>query len=90
MNLRSVDSNDTGGWDGTIKAINLDSNGAVNVTWTLIDIGAYKPGANQRLDDAVMRMPAIDAFARQDVEDLTSLTDTLEMLQMVATAGGVG
>jgi flagellum-specific ATP synthase len=56
----------------------------------LIDIGAYKPGANQRLDDAVMRMPAIDAFARQDIEDLTSLSDTLEMLQMVATAGGVG
>ena len=56
----------------------------------LIDIGAYKQGANQRLDDAVLRMPAIEAFVRQDVEDLTSLDDTLEMLQMVATAGGVG
>jgi len=56
----------------------------------LIDIGAYKPGANQRLDAAVLRMPAIQAFLRQDVDDLTSLDDTLEMLQMVATAGGVG
>jgi predicted outer membrane repeat protein len=41
-NLRSADSDDTGGWDGTIKGIDLDSDGAVNVTWTLIDMGAYE------------------------------------------------
>ena len=41
-NLRSADSDDTGGWDGTIKGVALDSDGSVNVSWTLIDMGAYE------------------------------------------------
>ncbi|MFT7676833.1 MAG: flagellum-specific ATP synthase [Planctomycetota bacterium] len=53
----------------------------------LIDIGAYQAGANPALDRAVMRMPVIEAFLRQETTDMTPLRDTLEMLGMVATAG---
>lgn len=53
----------------------------------LIDIGAYQEGANPALDRAVMRMPVIEAYLRQETGDLSPLEDTLAMLAMVATAG---
>lgn len=58
----------------------------------LIDIGAYRPGANARLDRAVLLMPAIEAFLNQAVADLTPLADTREMLRTLCEAdtGGLG
>lgn len=56
----------------------------------LIDIGAYQAGANPALDRAVMRMPVIEAYLRQETHDLSPLADTLAMLGMVATAGDQG
>ena len=53
----------------------------------LIDIGAYQPGANPKLDGAVLRLPVIEAFLQQDPREITSLGDTRGMLAMVAQAG---
>lgn len=54
----------------------------------MIDIGAYKPGSNPRLDEAILRMPAIEALVRQSTSDLTPFAETAELLEYVASAGG--
>jgi len=51
----------------------------------LIDIGAYKPGANPRLDQAILRMPAIETLLRQSIKDHTPIEETLDLLRLVAT-----
>ena len=56
----------------------------------LIDIGAYRPGANARLDRAVLLMPAIEAFLGQATSDLTRIEDTREMLQTISEADTSG
>ena len=53
----------------------------------LVEIGAYKPGTNPRLDGALARMQAIESFLRQDVEDGTALEVTVELLGLIY--GGV-
>jgi len=54
----------------------------------LVEIGAYKPGTNPRLDEALARLPVIEAFLRQSEGDSTSLAETREMLQLVAGLRG--
>ena len=51
----------------------------------LIDIGAYKPGANPRLDQAILRMPAIETLLRQSIHDHTPIEEALDLLRLVAT-----
>ncbi|MDF1836456.1 MAG: FliI/YscN family ATPase [Planctomycetota bacterium] len=53
----------------------------------LVEIGAYQAGTNPTLDNALMRMPVINAFLQQDPHDITSLAETTQMLDMVAHAG---
>lgn len=52
----------------------------------LVDIGAYRPGSNPRLDQAISRLPAIHAFLKQGTNDPSSLAETLELLDMIAAA----
>jgi flagellum-specific ATP synthase len=49
----------------------------------LVQIGAYRPGTNAELDAALARMPAIEAFLRQDPDDLTPFADTTAMLELL-------
>jgi len=49
----------------------------------LINIGAYKPGANPKIDKAVKLIDGINDFLRQRVEDGTSFSQTLKMLQQL-------
>ena len=49
----------------------------------LVEIGAYQRGANPKLDEALLRLPAIEAFLRQAPGDLTELEDTLGLLRLV-------
>jgi len=49
----------------------------------LLDIGAYKPGANPLLDQAIQRMPAINHFLRQ-TDDPTPYAETCELLGLIA------
>ena len=55
----------------------------------LIDIGAYKPGSNEKLDDAIARMPVIEAFLRQGEHERNPFSDTQAMLELVASGGEV-
>lgn len=47
----------------------------------LVEIGAYKPGTNARLDRALALVPGIDAFLRQGVGEKNSLAETLTRLE---------
>jgi len=49
----------------------------------LINIGAYKPGSNARIDKAVKIIEGINGFLKQRVDDPTDLTRTLRELQGV-------
>ncbi len=54
----------------------------------LISIGAYVRGADPLVDEAVDRMPAIDAFLRQAPREVTAFDEAVQ--QLVATAGVAG
>ena len=49
----------------------------------LVEIGAYKPGTNPKLDLALLRLPAIEAFARQGLFEVTDFKETRELLGML-------
>lgn len=55
----------------------------------LIEIGAYKPGTNTKLDQAVARMPAIEAYLRQGMHETSPFTESKELLALV-TKGAEG
>jgi flagellum-specific ATP synthase len=55
----------------------------------LIEIDAYVPGTNALVDRAVERRPAIDAFLRQPVGEISSLPATTDaLLGLVPEEGG--
>ena len=54
----------------------------------LVQIGAYKQGTNAALDEALLRLPAIEAFLRQGPGELTTLSETREMLQLLSQPVG--
>ncbi|HPF12715.1 MAG: FliI/YscN family ATPase [Planctomycetes bacterium] len=56
----------------------------------LVEIGAYQAGSNPALDGALMRMPVVNAFLRQDPHEITPVDETREMMAMVAEAGQGG
>ena len=47
----------------------------------LINIGAYKPGSNPRIDTAVKLIDGINNFLKQKVEEPTNFTNTMRQLQ---------
>lgn len=47
----------------------------------LINIGAYKPGSNARIDKAVKLIDGVNEFLRQDVEDPTDFNQTLKRMK---------
>jgi len=49
----------------------------------LINIGAYKKGSNPRIDEAIEKMEAINAFLRQEVEESSTFEQTLEALKQL-------
>jgi flagellar biosynthesis/type III secretory pathway ATPase len=51
----------------------------------LLAIGAYKHGSVPRLDDALARMPALEAFLRQRSSDATSADDLEQKLAALWT-----
>jgi flagellum-specific ATP synthase len=50
----------------------------------LINVGAYAPGSNPATDDAIARRGAIEDFLEQDVDDKSTMTDTLKRLGEIA------
>ncbi|MEE8337753.1 MAG: hypothetical protein V3R95_06810, partial [Dehalococcoidia bacterium] len=51
----------------------------------LIAIGAYQAGADPRIDAAIERMPALEAFLRQTPEEVVTLPDTVAALNAAVT-----
>lgn len=52
----------------------------------LVEIGAYRAGTNARLDQALARKDAIDAFLRQAPDEVSSFEETTDLLARI-TAG---
>ena len=51
----------------------------------LISIGAYKPGVNTRLDDAVRRIDQVNDFLKQGIGEDFSYEETIEAIQQIVT-----
>lgn len=49
----------------------------------LINIGAYKPGSNPKIDKAIKVIDSVNDFLKQRVEDPTNFTNTVRMLQQI-------
>ncbi len=49
----------------------------------LINIGAYKPGSNPRIDKSVALIDSINTFLKQRVDEKTDMTGTLRELQQI-------
>jgi len=54
----------------------------------LVEIGAYKPGTNERLDRAMLLVPGIEGFLRQETEELTGFEQTLARLETLLAPAG--
>ncbi|HTP58122.1 MAG TPA: FliI/YscN family ATPase [Spirochaetia bacterium] len=50
----------------------------------LISVGAYVKGSNPQIDEAIEKMPAIDDFLRQRIEERVSLSETLRSAGEIA------
>ncbi|MDH4361254.1 MAG: FliI/YscN family ATPase [Nitrospirota bacterium] len=53
----------------------------------LINLGAYQPGTNPRLDAAIQMKEPIDAFLRQNREEGVGITDSCQGLESLAEQG---
>lgn len=49
--------------------------------YDLISIGAYKPGMNHHLDEAVQKIDAINSFLQQRVDESFSFEETVKMMK---------
>jgi len=56
---------------------------AYNKAEDLINVGAYHHGSNPEVDEAITKHAAIENFLIQDVDEPTSLEDTLERLSLI-------
>jgi flagellum-specific ATP synthase len=50
----------------------------------LINVGAYTPGSNPAIDDAIARRQAIEDFLQQDVDEKSTMVDTLTRIGEIA------
>jgi len=55
----------------------------------LVSIGAYRAGADPRLDEAIQRLPGIEDFLRQRPDDHDDLAGTVEQLVQAAGSGAL-
>jgi len=51
----------------------------------LVEIGAYSQGTNPKLDEAILRRPAFEAFLCQRPDETSPLTETLELLELITS-----
>jgi flagellum-specific ATP synthase len=50
----------------------------------LINVGAYHAGANKTIDEAIAKHPVIEEFLIQEVDECTTLAQTLEQMGSIA------
>lgn len=51
--------------------------------YDLISIGAYRPGANPKLDEAVMKIDAVNRLLEQNIDDKFSYEETLQIMKEI-------
>ncbi|MBL1277331.1 MAG: flagellar protein export ATPase FliI [Ectothiorhodospiraceae bacterium] len=51
----------------------------------LISVGAYKPGSDPRVDEAVILYPQLAQFLQQGIDQAVSLSDSIEELEALQT-----
>lgn len=49
----------------------------------LVSIGAYKPGSNRKLDFALSKIDAVNAFLQQQINEAFSYEQTIELLKAI-------
>ncbi|MCP5051406.1 MAG: FliI/YscN family ATPase [bacterium] len=49
----------------------------------LINIGAYARGSNSKIDEAILKIDAINGFLKQGVEEKADFTETMKQLQAI-------
>jgi flagellum-specific ATP synthase len=49
-----------------------------------INVGAYKPGSNPHVDEAIAKREAIEAFLTQGVDEKSSVSQTLKMMTEIS------
>lgn len=54
---------------------------AYEANYDLVSIGAYKPGTNPELDEAIARMDRINGFLRQGTMEKVSYQETLDNMK---------
>ena len=50
----------------------------------MVNIGAYAKGSNAEIDEAIAKMPAINAFLRQDVGEPQFLAECMQQMRALA------
>lgn len=54
-----------------------------NESEDLINIGAYKEGTNSEIDESIRKMPDINRFLQQKVQESSSFDETIEWMQNI-------
>jgi FliI/YscN family ATPase len=68
--------------DHRLKAAQVrDWMAAIHASEDLVSVGAYVPGSNPRIDEALSKREAIDGFLRQDAGALGSLESAIDRLR---------
>ena len=49
----------------------------------LISVGAYSPGHDPRLDEAVNRFPALERFLQQNIDECATVEESYQALHTV-------
>lgn len=49
----------------------------------LISIGAYKAGTNAKIDEAIQRLPLIQNFIRQRIDEMVPFNDSIKQLEAI-------
>jgi hypothetical protein len=49
-----------------------------------LSVGAYKQGSNPRIDEAIEKRAAIENFLIQDINEKSSLAETLKMMEDIS------
>lgn len=57
--------------------------GVYKENFDLVQIGAYQPGSNPRLDEAITLMPMMERYLKQDMNEISDLETAIKQLQDV-------
>lgn len=72
--IATADEQKAGGYLKRLLAVYADAE-------DLINVGAYVKGSNPQIDEAIEKIPVIQEFLRQDIQDRAPFSDTLAKME---------